>query len=128
MAGFLAREARRCSATGAAGGGARRGIGGGGGFASEQPVMHPGIAGDLEMRRIARPAQHRGGVAADRSRPSGFEGMVVVENEAVRFVREAAEIAGQLSVILAAVLEVELEGADGQGMKTDHAGLPFDGG
>ena len=90
--------------------------------------MNTGIADDFEMRRVARLAQHRSGIAADRLRLIRFKQVVIVENETAGLLRDGAEIMGHLPEILAAVLEVELEGAHGERMETDHAGFLFDGG
>src|SRR3989344_2441672 len=126
--GFLARRPRFCSATRTAGHGAILRTRGGFGSAIEQAVVHTGIANDFEIRRVARLAQHRSGIAADRLRLTRFKQVVIVQNETVGLLRDAAEIIGHLPVILAAVLEVELEGAHGKRMETDHAGFLFDGG
>jgi len=72
--------------------------------------VNTGIADDFEMRRVARLAQHRSGIAADRLRLTRFKQVVIVENETVGLLRDGAEIMGHLPEILAAVLEVELEG------------------
>lgn len=90
--------------------------------------MDAGVTDDFEMRRVARLAQHRSGIATDRLRLTRCKPVVIVQNETVRLLRDGAEIMGHLPVILAAVLEAELEGAHGERIETDHAGFLFDGG
>ena len=90
--------------------------------------MDAGVTDDFEMRRVARLAQHRSGIAADWQRLTGFKPVVIVENEIAGLFRDGAEIMGHLPVILAAIFKVELESAHRERMEADHAGFLFDGG
>lgn len=94
--------------------------------AGEQAEVLALVTGDGEVGGVAGGGKHVGGVAADERRFAGVEAVVVVEIEGVRVLGDGAVVDGDLAVVLAAVLQRELEGADGAGGEGGEADLHLD--
>ena len=83
--------------------------------------MTAAVSDHRKMRRVAGFGEHGRRVAAYGHRPPRLEKVVVVECEGMGMMGDAAMIAGDLPVILAAVLERQFEGADRQREEGDRS-------